>query len=83
MGHGASRAASASHFRTYPFDWVFFEHYFYYPKDKTPLRKQRPTVLVDGGESVPLDVPKQRTMEKIVEKLLILEGITSGRKEFD
>ena len=63
--------------------WDDFEHYFYYPKDKTPLRKQRPTVLVEGGESVPLDVPKQRTMENIVEKLLILEGITSGRKEFD
>ncbi len=63
--------------------WDDFEHYFYYPKDKTPLKKQRPTVLVEGGESVPLDVPKQRTMEKIVEKLLILEGITSGRKEFD
>lgn len=63
--------------------WDDFEHYFYYPKDKTPLRKQRPTVLVEGGESVPLDVPKQRTMENIVEKLLIHEGITSGRKEFD
>ena len=64
-------------------EWEVFEHYFYYPKDKLQLRKHRPTVVVEGGESVPLDVPKQRTMEKIVEKLLILEGITSGRKEFD
>ena len=63
--------------------WDDFEHYFYYPKDKTPLRKNRPTVIVEDGESVPLDVPRQRHLEKIVEKLLLHEGITSGRKEFD
>ena len=63
--------------------WDDFEHYFYNPKDKTPLRKNRPTVIVEDGESVPLDVPRQRHLEKIVEKLLLHEGITSGRKEFD
>tara|TARA_Y100000294_G_C8503275_1_gene315734 strand:+ start:94 stop:1071 length:978 start_codon:yes stop_codon:yes gene_type:complete len=63
--------------------WDDFEHYFYYPKDKYPLRKQRPLTIVEDGESVPMDVPHQRKLEKIVEKLLLHEGITSGRKEFD